>query len=86
LEENKNFCHLRPYVQIGFKSKWPPIIPEALEFVHSMGLFSTIKLVHTGLLKWEESRLQALETFERKKRFMYPISARVIENLIKEPV
>jgi leukotriene-A4 hydrolase len=83
LNESNNFELLLPYIQIGIKAKWPPIIPKALKFVQSNGRIKYLKPVYADLLNWEESHPQAIATFKKDVPFMHPITIGVVSNLIK---
>ncbi|KAF1561683.1 UNVERIFIED_CONTAM: Aminopeptidase ltah-1.1, partial [Eudyptes robustus] len=66
------------FILIGIKAKWTPIIPKALEFVSEVGRLKFVKPIYRKLFAWEESKQQALQTFEKNKPFMHPITVIVV--------
>jgi len=70
------------WILLAIKAKWTPIIERALEFVSEQGRIKYVKPVYRKLFAWDKSRNKALETFERNKPFMHPITVHIVKTVI----
>jgi leukotriene-A4 hydrolase len=84
LEKTRNCELLKVYLEIGIKAEWPAIIPKALEFVKANGRIKYLIPIYTSLFKWDTAAAQAIETFNKQRPLMHPISARLVANLMKD--
>ncbi|KAI6179628.1 Leuk-A4-hydro-C domain-containing protein [Aphelenchoides besseyi] len=74
LDQSTNMKIMFAYILIGLKAEWPPIIEKALKFVSSFGGLTTLRQVYKKLFKWSASRELAIQTFEKNRPFMHPIT------------
>ncbi|KAI6225082.1 Multiple C2 and transmembrane domain-containing protein 2 [Aphelenchoides fujianensis] len=68
------------FLLIGIKAKWPPVIQKTLQFVQQNGRIKFLRPLYKKLFDWADSREQALQTFEKSRPFMHPISAIVVKS------
>lgn len=67
------------WLRIGLISKWKDIVQPALDFVNDVGRMKYTRPIYRDFYAWEEVRPQAIENFNRHKKFMMHVSAFTLE-------
>ena len=76
VSETKN-CEIRtPWLRIGLSCELEEVIDPAVELVETVGRLKFCQPLYRALYAWEVSRPKAIETFQRMKEFMNPITKR----------
>jgi leukotriene-A4 hydrolase len=83
LTESKNAEIIFPFILIGIKAKWLPIIQKSLNFLNSIGRIKFVRPIYTKLFEWNEAKQVAVDNFEKFKPFMHPITVSTIEKLLQ---
>ncbi|KAI6230996.1 Leuk-A4-hydro-C domain-containing protein [Aphelenchoides besseyi] len=79
LNESGNAEIVSAFIFIGLKAQWQPMIPKALEFVTAVGRMKYLRPIYKKLFNWPESRELAVQTFEKNRPFMHPITVHTVK-------
>ncbi|KAI6225081.1 Leukotriene A-4 hydrolase [Aphelenchoides fujianensis] len=83
LDKTGNYELLHTFYQIALKAEWPPVVEKALQFVTVCGRMKYVKPLYKRLFAWPHSRQQALDTLQKNKPVMHPITFICVSNLLQ---
>merc|ERR1719210_2308015 len=70
------------WIRLGIKSKWLPIVEEALQLVNKQGRMKFVRPIYRDLYSWEEKRQEAIDNYQAKKsEMMFVLSEGVAKDL-----
>uniref|UniRef100_A0A0N4ZBU2 Leuk-A4-hydro_C domain-containing protein n=1 Tax=Parastrongyloides trichosuri TaxID=131310 RepID=A0A0N4ZBU2_PARTI len=82
LDKTENCEIIMSWLRIGLKAEWEDIIDPALHFVSKYGRIKYVKPLYNILFSWSLSKDKAVKTFLKNKKYMHPITAHVIEQML----
>jgi len=66
------------WIRLGIKSKWLPIVEEALQLVNKQGRMKFVRPIYRDLYSWEEKRQEAIDNFKQHRGEMMYVSAEMV--------